>query len=55
MGFQHDIDRVIEPLRQARDEEDETRRAELLEEALAKLKPLTGKRRRFMVNDPRRD
>jgi hypothetical protein len=55
MGFQHDIDRVIEPLQQARDEEDENRRAELLNEALAKLKPLVGKRRRFMKNDPRRD
>jgi hypothetical protein len=33
MGFQHDIDRVIEPLQQARDEEDENRRAELLDEA----------------------
>ena len=53
MGFQHDIDRVIEPLQQARDEEDENRRAELLDEALAKLKPLVGKRRRFMKNDPR--
>jgi hypothetical protein len=55
MGVQHDIDRVIAPLQQARDEEDENRRAELLDEALTNLKPLTGKRRRFMVNDPKRD
>ena len=55
MGFQDDIDRVIEPLQKARAEEDESRRAELLDEALTNLTPLTGKRRRFMKNDPRRD